>query len=158
MATSSIWDKGFKLGMWGKDGSSVQPDLTRTTPAPFTPPEGVDPNLAYTLQMLRGNAGQDLETQKQAADYMFNKQLEMAKERQKLGEESTQKALMYTQLAKIPESIALAASPYGGALGAEIAFQGYGRIPDVYRSTFASVPSMNLQAPGYSAQQVRYFS
>lgn len=32
------------------------------------------------------------------------------------------------------------------------------QIPEIYRSMYQSVPSMNIQAPGYSAPQVRYFS
>ena len=87
------------------------------------------------------------EAQKRQADY-----------RQQLGEQSTKKALMYSTIAKLPEQVANAFSPYGGQTGALMAYEGMSRIPEVYRSTLASVPQMNISTPGYSAQQPRYFS
>ena len=86
------------------------------------------------------------EMQKRQADY-----------RQQLGEQSTKKALMYSTIAKLPEQMANAFSPYGGQTGALMAYEGMSRIPEVYRSTLASVPQMNISTPGYSAQQPRYF-
>jgi hypothetical protein len=75
-------------------------------------------------------------------------QLEMGKE---LAKEQASETLKYQTLANIPGQIerAFAADKY---------YEGMSRIPEIYRSTFASVPSMNIQAPGYSAPQMRYFS
>jgi hypothetical protein len=75
-------------------------------------------------------------------------QLEMGKE---LAKEQASETLKYKTLANLPGQIerAFAADKY---------YEGMSRIPEIYRSTFASVPSMNIQAPGYSAPQMRYFS
>lgn len=74
--------------------------------------------------------------------------LKMGKE---LAKEQASETLKYQTLANIPGQIerAFAADKY---------YEGMSRIPEIYRSTFASVPSMNIQAPGYSAPQMRYFS
>ena len=75
-------------------------------------------------------------------------QLEMGKE---LAKEQASQTLKYKTLANLPGQIerAFAADKY---------YEGMSRVPESYRSGFASVPSMNIQAPGYSAQQMRYFS
>lgn len=87
------------------------------------------------------------EAQKRQADY-----------RQQLGEQSTKKALMYSTIARLPKEMANAFSPYGGQTGALMAYEGMSKIPEIYRSTLASAPQMNISVPGYSAQQPRYFS
>ena len=75
-------------------------------------------------------------------------QLEMGKE---LAKEQASETLKYKTLANLPGQIerAFAADKY---------YEGMSQIPEIYRSTFASVPSMGIQAPGYSAPQMRYFS
>jgi hypothetical protein len=75
-------------------------------------------------------------------------QLEMGKE---LAKEQASQTLKYKTLADLPGQIerAFAADKY---------YEGMSRIPEIYRGTFASVPSMGIQAPGYSAPQMRYFS
>lgn len=75
-------------------------------------------------------------------------QLEMGKE---MAKEQASQTLRYQTLANLPGQIerAFAADKY---------YEGMSRIPEIYRSTFASVPSMNIQAPGYSAPQMRYFN
>lgn len=68
-----------------------------------------------------------------------------------LAKEQASQTLKYKTLANLPGQIerAFAADKY---------YEGMSRIPEIYRGTFASVPSMNIQAPGYSAPQMRYFS
>jgi len=75
-------------------------------------------------------------------------QLEMGKE---LAKEQASETLKYKTLANLPGQIER-------AFGADKYYEGMSRIPEIYRSTFASVPSMNIQAPGYSAPQMRYFN
>jgi hypothetical protein len=74
--------------------------------------------------------------------------LKMGKE---LAKEQASETLKYQTLANIPGQIerAFAADKY---------YEGMSRIPEIYRSTFASVPSMGIQVPGYSAPQMRYFN
>jgi hypothetical protein len=78
----------------------------------------------------------------------MRQQLEMGKE---MAREQAKETLKYQTLANLPGQIerAFAADKY---------YEGMSRIPEIYRSTFASVPSMNIQAPGYSAPQMRYFN
>ena len=96
--------------------------------------------------------------EKEKLDYWAQKQKEQADYRQQLGEQSTKKALMYSTIAKLPEQMANAFSPYGGQTGALMAYEGMSRIPEIYRNTLAGTPQMNISVPGYSAQQPRYFS
>jgi hypothetical protein len=78
----------------------------------------------------------------------MREQLEMGKE---MAKEQAKQTLKFQTLANLPGQIerSFAADKY---------YQGMSQIPEIYRGTFASVPSMNIQAPGYSAPQVRYFS
>jgi hypothetical protein len=96
--------------------------------------------------------------EREKLDYWTQKQKEQADYRQQLGEQSTKKALMYSTIAKLPQQMANAFSPYGGQTGALMAYEGMSRIPEIYRNTLASTPQMNISVPGYSAQQPRYFS
>lgn len=80
-------------------------------------------------------------------------QLEMAREDAK---QKAQQGLMYSTLAKLPESIASAVNPFGGPVGAAMFYQGMSQIPQVYSNTLASFPQ--IQAPGSSIQQYRYFT
>ena len=63
--------------------------------------------------------------------------------------------LMFNTLAKLPEAMANAVNPFGGPVGAAMAYQGASAIPGIYAQTMASFPQ--IQVPGYSAQQYRYF-
>ena len=78
----------------------------------------------------------------------MRQQLEMGKE---MAKEQASQTLKYQTLANLPGQIERAFS-------ADKYYEGMSRIPEIYRSTFESVPSMNIQAPGYSAPQRRYFS
>ena len=126
----------------------------------ITPDPSTLSNLIVSQALLGPKTPGFSETggEKEKLDYWAQKQKEQADYRQKLGEESTKKALMYSTIAKLPEQMANAFSPYGGQTGALMAYEGMSRIPEVYRSTLASVPQMNISTPGYSAQQPRYFS
>jgi hypothetical protein len=79
-------------------------------------------------------------------------QLQMAREEAK---EKGKQGLLFNTLAKLPETLASAVSPYGGPVGAAMAYQGVAAIPGVYSSTLANYPQ--LQIPGSSTQQYRYF-
>jgi hypothetical protein len=61
-------------------------------------------------------------------------------------------------LAKLPEQIANAASPYGGPAGAYMAYEGMSRIPAIFSDTLRSTPQMNINFPGASMAQFKYFS
>jgi hypothetical protein len=78
----------------------------------------------------------------------MREQLKMGSE---LAKEQASQTLKYKTLANLPGQIerAFAADKY---------YEGMSQIPEIYRGTFASVPTMNIQAPGYSAPQMRYFS
>ena len=73
----------------------------------------------------------------------MREQLEMGKE---MAKEQAKQTLKFQTLANLP-----------GQITAAIAGN-TSQIPEIYRSSYASVPSMNIQAPSYSAPQVRYFS
>lgn len=79
-------------------------------------------------------------------------QLELAREDAR---EKAKQGLMWGTLAKLPEAMANAMSPYGGPMGAAMAYQGMSAIPGIYSQTLASFPQ--IQAPGSSSQQYRYF-
>lgn len=81
-------------------------------------------------------------------EYLSKKSQELSRERSKQG-------LLFNTLAKIPETMAAAISPFGGPVGAAMAYQGMSAIPGVYAQTMAAYPG--IQVPGYSAQQYRYF-
>ena len=68
--------------------------------------------------------------------------------------EKAKQQLMWGTLAKLPETIATA---FGGGPNAQERFrQGMGAIPGIYANTLASYPQ--IQVPGSSTQQYRYFS
>ena len=80
-------------------------------------------------------------------------QLEMAR---KDAFQKGQAGLMFSTLAKLPQTIANAVSPYGGPEGARMAYEGMSRIPGIYSETMRSFPQ--IQVPASSTQQYRYFS
>lgn len=139
--------QGAKIGMWGKS------NLDPASPVkPFVVPEGVNPNDAYVLEKLfpSTNPEQAWEMDKKRLEYMDQLQRSQAEYRQKLGEESTGKAVLYQSLANLGPMIAQAMNP--GYL-----LEGANRIASTANEAFRSVPSMNVQSPGYSAAQFRYF-
>lgn len=79
-------------------------------------------------------------------------QLQMAREE---ATEKGRQGLLFNTLAKLPEAMANAVNPFGGPVGAAMAYQGMSAIPGIYAQTMASFPQ--IQVPGYSAQQYRYF-
>lgn len=73
----------------------------------------------------------------------MREQLEMGKE---MAKEQAKQTLKFQTLANLP-----------GQITAAIAGN-TSQIPEIYNRAYGSVPSMNIQAPGYSAPQMRYFS
>lgn len=142
--------QGTSLGLWGKD--NLQPAVYNKTPNQYSVPEGVDPNLAYVMQMVNPytDRQQDWEQRKRELDYAADLQERQAERRQKFGEESTGKAVLYQALANIGPTIAQAMNP--GYL-----MEGASRIASAGSEAFRSVPSMNIQAPGYNVAQFKYF-
>jgi hypothetical protein len=107
-----------------------------------SPPPATDENQLYST--IRDIAKQNAYWQTPEG---MREQLKMGSE---LAKEQARETLKYQTLANLPGQIerAFAADKY---------YEGMSRIPEIYRATFASVPSMNIQAPGYSSPQRRYF-
>lgn len=148
--------QGFRLGMFGQ--SNLEPDkdsllpVLRNTPKQLEIPEGVNPDLAYTLQMLNPSTDpiKAWELDKERIRYIADLQEEQAARRQKFGEESMGKAVLYQALANLGPTIAQAMNP--GYL-----MEGASRAARAGSEAFGSVPSMNIQSPGYSVAQFKYF-
>ena len=96
--------------------------------------------------------------EKEKLDYWANLQKEQALERQRLGEESTQKALLYSTLAKLPDKLANAFNPYGSKEGALAYAAHLNNLPNVVNDTMRSIPMMNVQGVAYNAPQRQYFT
>jgi len=79
-------------------------------------------------------------------------QLEMAR---KDAFQKGQAGLMFSTLANIPQTIANAVSPYGGPVGARMAYEGMSRIPGIYSDTMRSFPQIQVPASSYSP--TKYF-
>jgi hypothetical protein len=96
--------------------------------------------------------------EKEKLDYWAKLQKEQALERQRLGEESTQKALLYSTLAKLPDKLANAFNPYGSKEGALVYAAHLNNLPNVVNDTMRSIPMMNVQGVAYNAPQRQYFT
>ena len=96
--------------------------------------------------------------EKEKLDYWAKLQKEQALERQRLGEESTQKALLYSTLAKLPDKLANAFNPYGSKEGALAYAAHLNNLPNVVNDTMRSIPMMNVQGVAYNAPQRQYFA
>jgi hypothetical protein len=70
--------------------------------------------------------------------------------------EKAKETLMFSTLAKLPESITNAFNPFGGPAGAAMYYQGMSAIPGIVNQTMTSYPQ--IQIPGSSTQQFRYFN
>ena len=79
-------------------------------------------------------------------------QLEMAR---KDAFQKGQAGLMFSTLAKLPQTIANAVSPYGGPEGARMAYEGMSRIPGIYSETMRTFPRIQVPASSYSPN--KYF-
>lgn len=143
----AAFTQGANLGMWGKS------NLDPSSPAKqFVVPEGVDPNLVFAAQMLNPytDRKQDWEQRKEELNYWADLQEKQAERRQKFGEESTGKAVLYQALANVGPTIAQAMNP-------AYLIEGADRIARTANEAFRSVPSMNVQAPSYNMAQFKYF-
>jgi hypothetical protein len=152
----AAFSQGVNLGMFGQNKAEPDKDsllpVLRNTPKQFEIPEGVTPDLAYTLQMLNPSTDpkQAWELDKERIRFIADLQEEQAARRQKFGEESTGKAVLYQALANIGPTIAQAVNP-------SYLMEAGTRISSAASEAFRSVPAMNVQAPGYNIAQFKYF-
>ena len=132
---------------------------------PGAAPPGVDATAAYILNFGK----QTPEELEQQEENRFQRSLRLIKEqdilarsqadyRQKLGDESTQKALFYSTLAKLPDKLANAFNPYGSKEGALAYAAHLNNLPNVVNDTMRSIPMMNVQGVAYNAPQRQYFT
>ena len=130
-----------KLKSQGYSDQDIQSALAGATPPATAESQGINQLYSTVADIAKQNAY----WQTPAG---MREQLEMGKE---LAKEQASQTLKYKTLADLPGQIerAFAADKY---------YEGMSRIPEIYRGTFASVPSMGIQAPGYSAPQMRYFN
>ena len=128
----------------GKQGHSKE-DITSAEALSQPSPTPENQGIGRFYGALERSMDQQIYNQSPAG---MREQLEMGKE---MAKEQAKQTLKFQTLANIPGQIerSFAADKY---------YQGMSQIPEIYRSTFASVPSMNIQAPSYNAAQVRYFS
>jgi len=82
----------------------------------------------------------------------MERQLEMAR---KDAFQKGKTGLMFSTLANLPQTIANAVSPYGGPVGARMAYEGMSSIPGIYSETMRSFPQIQVPASSYSPN--RYF-
>jgi hypothetical protein len=173
---SGNWKTAPNVGFKGRDFQSfLQPNAAEPSNNWNRSPQS---RLNYKKSLIRqGNSLEDvkeamtasppLTTEEQGMNKLFStvadiaaqnaywqtpegmrEQLEMGKE---MAKEQAKQTLKFQTLANIPGQVER-------ALSADKYYAGISQIPEIYRSAFASVPSMNIQAPGYSAPQTRYFN
>lgn len=166
--SSSVFTQGDKLGLWdnlktGAPGSTSYVATPNQSAFQRTLQEmkeaGIDTSTIpaselLNYQMVNKLIGADPKQQWELTREQLNDQeardLRIAKERQKLGEQSMGKAVLYQSLANIGPTIAQAMNP--GYL-----MEGADRIARTANEAFRSVPAMNVQYPGYSQPQYKYF-
>lgn len=120
-----------------------------------------------TLELYQGSISPDAQLSRAVsspvAEILSRQAYEMSPEGRKELLEMTRQhefekgkaGLLFNTLSKLPEAMAAAVNPFGGPVGAAMAYQGASAIPGIYAQTMASFPQ--IQVPGYSAQQYRYF-
>lgn len=153
--TDNNFIRGLNLGMWNPSGIPPASPAVAPEPKPFVVPSGVNPDNAYTLEKLLPTINPDEQwaDDKRRLDYMFDLKRKEAAERQKLGEESTQKALLYKQLYELPKTIMSAYT-----LPAAIYAQGAQSIADITLQgarNLGSIPGYQTVGMNYSPQ--KYF-
>jgi len=114
--------------------------------------------LASAFQGPKTPGFNDPGGEREKLDYWAQKQKEQADYRQQLGEQSTQKALLYSTLAKLPDKLANAFNPYGSKEGALAYAAHLNNLPNVVNDTMRSIPMMNVQGVSYNAPQRQYFT
>lgn len=130
-------EQGAKLGMWQV-------------------PTGVDPTTAWTIDRIfpATNPEDQFNRDKRLLEFMDELQTKQAEKRQKLGEESTQKALLYQTVANLPQTmmqaftLPAALQAQGARDTASIIMQGAGNI--------ARIPG--YQPVGVNYVPSKYFS
>ena len=145
--------------------------FTSSSPASLTPsasfqvPSGVNPDIAFALQYGKQTPAElDAQSERELNRglRLLTEQDKLARSqadyRQQLGEQSTQKALLYSTLAKLPDKLANAFNPYGSKEGALAYAAHLNNLPNVVNDTMRSIPMMNVQGVAYNAPQRQYFS
>lgn len=137
----SVLEYQDTLRRQGHTEAQIESATAKAAPPPTPEQQGMDKFYGA----LERSMDQQIYNQSPAG---MREQLEMGKE---MAKEQAKQTLKFQTLANIPGQIerSFAADKY---------YQGMSQIPEIYRGTFASVPSMNIQAPSYNAAQVRYFS
>jgi hypothetical protein len=137
----SILEYEDKLRKQGYSEERIASATSRSAP----PPTAGDPGMDQIYGGIRGLMDQELYDRSPAG---MREKLEMGRA---MANAQAKDMLKWNTLANIPRQLerGFAADKYYASIR---------EIPEIYRSSFASVPSMNIQAPGYSAPQVRYFS
>ena len=131
---------------------------------------GLDPNTLFQTAALGGflssdggKSEQERIGQEQRDEARLNRlldaqqvrQLQQAKEAQKLGKESLGITSLYNQINKLPGTIA---SAFGGAGERELMANLYGQIPGIVSETYRTFPRQQIQPVGYSMPAGKYFS
>lgn len=158
----AAFKQGVNLGMFSPSSQepkssfgNVQNILSQMTAAGIDV-KNVSPEKIFEYSFLNNllssvNPEQQFDFTERSLKSQEERDLRIAKERQKLGKESNELGLLYNAIANIGSNISQAINP--GSLrgaGAEIA--------RTANESFRSVPSMNIQGPGYSVSQFKYFS
>jgi hypothetical protein len=162
---SDTYKKGINLGMFAPPSSgppspsslgSAQDDdvsfVANLTKQGFTNDQVNNLFNARLLNRIMPSMTpeQQLENTRQTLQMQADLEEKQAERRQKFGEESIRKGLLYQSLANIGPTIAQAMNP--GYL-----LEGANRIAATANEAFRSVPSMNVQSPGYTTSQFKYF-
>jgi len=119
----------------------------------FAPPAGSQSPEGKLLESLSSSLQKKIDQEiwmnsKEGMETLLDMSLKNAREKAKQG-------LMWNTLSKLPEQMANAFSPYGGPMGAAMAYQGVSQIPYIYSQTLQAYPQ--VQIPGSSTSQFRYF-
>jgi hypothetical protein len=119
----------------------------------FAPPAGSQSPEGKLLESLTPLMKQQIEQNIWANSPEGMKyQLELAREDAR---EKAKQGLMWGTLAKLPEKMANALSPFGGAAGTAMMYQGMSQIPSVYSQTLQAYPQSSYSSSAPS--QYHYF-
>ncbi len=162
---SDTYKKGINLGMFappssgftspGSSGAAQDDDVEFVANLTKRGFSNEQINNLLNARLLKGfmpsmTPEQQLENTRQTLQMEADLQERQAERRQKFGEESLRKGLLYQSLANIGPTIAQAMNP-------AYLMEGANRIAATANEAFRSVPSMNVQAPGYNMAQFKYF-
>ena len=144
---TNIVTQGAKLGIWSSpesttgSGSSLVNRIKELKEAGLNPADFKD---MITLNALLPQQ-QTWDQRRQELDYVAQQKREEADYRQKLGEESTKKALLYTSLGNLGNQIAT------GIGGTPEQWRQMYSLPTVYNDTLRSFPTATITPSATSA-------